>query len=40
MQKIYFKYFSFINFDEIPQNISNWPDPGGQMMYMTQNYSL
>ena len=21
-------------------NISNWPDPGGQMMDMTQNYSL
>ena len=22
------------------KNISNWPDPGGQMMDMTQNYSL
>ena len=40
MQKIYFKYFSFINFDRYLKNISNWPDPGGQMMYMTQNYSL
>ena len=22
------------------KNISNWPDPGGQVMDMTQNYSL
>ena len=22
------------------KNILNWPDPGGQMMDMTQNYSL
>ena len=22
------------------KNILNWPDPGGQIMYMTQNYSL
>ena len=22
------------------KNMSNWPDPGGQMMDMTQNYSL
>ena len=22
------------------KNISNWPDPGGQKMDMTQNYSL
>ena len=22
------------------KNISNWPDPGGQIMDMSQNYSL
>ena len=22
------------------KNILNWPDPGGQNMYMTQTYSL
>ena len=24
----------------VTENISNWPDLGGQMMDMTQNYSL
>ena len=40
MLKILPEYFSFINFDEICQKVLNWPDPGGQMIDMTQNYSL
>ena len=43
--KIYLKYFLFISFDaickkDIKLKISNWPDPGGQIMDMTQNYLL
>ena len=40
MLKIQSEYFSFINFNDICQNISSWPDPGGQKMDMTQIGSL
>ena len=38
MQKIYFTYFSFINFDEIPQKHIKLADQGSQRRDMSLNY--